>query len=126
MTLTEDTTQGVHDTLVSPCDSGRYRLLGVEGYHPSCTDNYREALRGFPHLPEHVLELTPAPLNLFMNVKVSTGGQLTFEVPSSEAGQHVCLKALMPVIVVMSACPMDLRAANGWNPTECHYVIMDE
>ena len=126
MILTEDTTSGVHDTLVSPCDAGRYKLLGFEGYHPSCTDNYSIALRRSGLVGEDVASrLPPPPLNLFMNVQVAADGKLTFEVPTSEAGQYVSLKMLMDVFVVMSACPMDLRATNNWNPTACHYMVLD-
>ena len=33
LTITEDTTPGVHDTLNAACDVHRYHLLGYEGYH---------------------------------------------------------------------------------------------
>ena len=39
LTLVEDTSPGVHDTCMSACDIYRYRGLGVEGHHDSCTDN---------------------------------------------------------------------------------------
>ena len=124
MTLSEDTTPGAHDTLVSACDAGRYKLLGVEGYHPSCTDNYSIALRRSGLVGEDVSSrVPPPPLNLFMDVPISEGGVLEFTVPTSEAGQFVCLKMMMDVIVIMSACPMDLRATNNWKPTDCHYTI---
>ena len=123
MILTEDTTPGIHDTLVSPCDAGRYKLLGVEDYHPSCTDNYISQSKLLAK--EHAIQVPTTPLNLFMNVQVSDDGKLTFGAPTSEAGQYVCLKMLMNAIVVMSACPMDLRATNNYNPTECHYIMLD-
>src|SRR3984885_3723306 len=34
--LVEDTSGGIHDTLVAACDHWRYELLGCAGYH----DNY--------------------------------------------------------------------------------------
>lgn len=119
--LTEDTTKGAHDTLIAACDSGRYKALGVEGYHASCTDNYREAVRTLTKLEFPVVP--PSPLNLFMNVPINPGGTLSFEIPSSGKGQHVCLRAQMDLIIIMSACPMDLRATNNWNPTEAHYSV---
>ena len=73
--------------------------------------------RKFPFSP-------PSPLNLFMNVPVGADGSLRFEPPASEKGQYVCLKAQMDLVVIMSACPMDLRATNNWNPTEIHYAIL--
>ena len=124
LSFVEDTTKGAHDTLVSACDAGRYKALGVQEYHPSCKDNYNDALKAagkdglFPSTP-------PAPLNLFMNVPVGDEGKISFQVPSSEAGQYVCLKAGMDLLIIMSACPMDLRATNNWNPSEVHYVVLD-
>ncbi|KAG8530448.1 uncharacterized protein KY384_004950 [Bacidia gigantensis] len=125
MILTEDTSAGVHDTLISPCDAGRYKLLGAEGPHPSCTDNYKIALQQYGSVSSQIMDRTPpAPLNLFMNVKIESDGQLTFGAPVSEAGQYVCLKMLMDSIVIMSACPMDLRATNNWNPSEFNYIVL--
>ena len=46
LTLVEDTSPGVHDTCMSACDIYRYRGLGVEGHHDSCTDNlFKGSLR---------------------------------------------------------------------------------
>ena len=39
LTLREDTSPGVHDTLLAACDDYRYRLLGCNEYHDNCTDN---------------------------------------------------------------------------------------
>ena len=126
MILSEDTTPGVHDTLVSPCDTGRYKLLGAEGDHPSCTENYGLALRQSGLLTADAINMVPPPpFNIFMNVQVSADGKLTFDKPTSQAGQFVCLKALMDLMVILSACPMDLRATNNWNPTDCQYMILD-
>ena len=47
LTLTEDTSSGVHDTLMSACDRYRYHLLGCEGYHCNCQDNMVEGLSEF-------------------------------------------------------------------------------
>lgn len=124
MTLTEDTTRGDHDTLVSACDAGRYAMLGMND-HPSCADNYSSALhaagleRKFPAAP-------PSPLNLFMNVVIGNDGGLEFEAPTSEAGEYVCLRAEIDLWVVMSACPNDVRATNNWNPKEVEWAIWRE
>src|SRR5438045_2979217 len=42
--LLEDSSPGVHDTLIPSCDGERYRQLGAPG-HDSCTDNFHGALR---------------------------------------------------------------------------------
>src|ERR671933_758204 len=39
LTLVEDTSPGVHDTLLAACDRYRYALLGCTTYHDNCTDN---------------------------------------------------------------------------------------
>ena len=43
--LLEDSSPGVHDTLIPSCDSERYRQLGAPPDHGSCTDNFHGALR---------------------------------------------------------------------------------
>jgi uncharacterized protein YcgI (DUF1989 family) len=45
LTVVEDTSPGVHDTLLAACDSYRYALLGCTEYHDNCTDNLTAALR---------------------------------------------------------------------------------
>jgi len=120
LTLTEDTTPGIHDTLIAACDSHRYKQLGHVGYHASCTENL--------HLALHKLGLkaneTPSPLNLFMNIPVRPDGGLSFEAPLSEAGQYVTLQAEMDLVIVFSACPQDLLPVNGLMPTEAHYTLL--
>lgn len=44
LTLLEDTSGGVHDTLIAACDRYRYELLGCEGHHDNCTDNLAQGL----------------------------------------------------------------------------------
>jgi hypothetical protein len=119
LTLTEDTTPGVHDTLIAACDRYRYRQLGVEGHHDNCTDNLAIALERLGLKAQE----TPCPLNLFMNVPVAANGQLEFAAPTSQAGQYVALRAEMDVVLVMSACPQDVTAVNGMAPTDAHYSI---
>jgi uncharacterized protein YcgI (DUF1989 family) len=121
LTLTEDTSGGVHDTLIAACDRFRYRLLGCEGHHDNCTDNLAAAMAALGlTVPE-----TPCPLNLFMNIPVGADGALAFEPPVSTPGSHVRLRADMDAIVVFSACPQDMVPVNGAAciPTEAHYRI---
>ena len=44
MTISEDTSPGIHDTVIANCDHARYQQLGVEHYHENCADNLRQAL----------------------------------------------------------------------------------
>ena len=43
--VVEDTTPGVHDTLLAACDRYRYEQLGCKDYHDNCTDNLTAALK---------------------------------------------------------------------------------
>ena len=121
LTLMEDTTPGIHDTLLAACDRYRYELLGCEGYHDNCTDNLAVALTelGLTH-PE-----TPSPWNLFMNIPVEQDGSVSFQAPVSKPGDYVTLRAEMDCIVAFSACPQDVVPINGVNctPTDAHFQI---
>jgi uncharacterized protein YcgI (DUF1989 family) len=104
----EDSTAGHHDMLMAACDVYRYELLGAVGYHDNCSDNLRSALRALG------LSITtiPSPLNLFMNVPWTIDGRLTFDRPTSAAGQHVSLRVEMDLVIVFSACPQDMIPIN--------------
>src|SRR4051812_30116708 len=68
LTVVEDTSGGVHDTLIAACDRYRYEGLGRTGYHDNCTDNLAAAVAELGLSPPEV----PAPLNLLMNPKSLT------------------------------------------------------
>lgn len=110
--LEEDSSPGVHDTLIACCDLPRYEQLGAEGYHANCADNFRAALAAIGVAPVHV----PAPLNLWMNIPVDAAGDYDWTPPVTRPGDHVLLRALLPCIAVMSACPQDMTAVNGAVP----------
>jgi uncharacterized protein len=109
LTLSEDTSPGVHDTLMAACDPERYRLLGASADHPSCAENFRRALAGVGREASPL----PAPLNLFMNIPWRDDGTLAFEPSPARAGDYVTLTSEIDAIVVISVCPMDLNAING-------------
>jgi uncharacterized protein YcgI (DUF1989 family) len=109
LTLVEDSSPGVHDTLIAACDPERYRQLGAEGHHDNCTENLAAALAAFGLRDAG----TPCPLNLFMNIPWASSGDLRWEEPVSRAGDYVRLRAEMDLIIVFSACPMDLLPING-------------
>ena len=120
--LLEDTSPGVHDTLLAACDRYRYELLGCAGYHDNCTDNLAAALqeRGL------TAPKTPSPWNLFMNIPVQPDGSLSFEPPVSQPGDYVLLQAEMDCVIAFSACPQDMVPINGANciPTEAHFEVL--
>ena len=122
LTLVEDTSGGIHDTLLAACDRYRYELLGCEGYHDNCTDNLAAAMAELGLAPPE----TPSPWNLFMNIPVGPDGSVTFEPPVSKPGDHVTLRAEMDCVVVFSACPQDIVPINGVDcvPTEAHFQVL--
>jgi uncharacterized protein YcgI (DUF1989 family) len=119
--LVEDTSPGVHDTLLAACDRYRYELLGCTAYHDNCTDNLATALDEL----ELIAPKTPSPWNLFMNIPVQVDGQLSFEPPVSQPGDYVLLRAEMDCVIACSACPQDMVPINGVAciPTEAHLEI---
>ena len=123
LTLTEDTSAGVHDTLMAACDDDRYRLLGCTEYHDNCTDNLYAGMKALGLTPPEV----PSPLNLFMNIPVIDGRRLEFREPETRPGGYVTLRAEIDCVVAFSACPQDILPINGkaCTPTEAHFQILD-
>ena len=122
LSLTEDTSGGVHDTLIAACDRWRYAFLGVQGHHDNCTDNLFAAMAALDLAPPEV----PSPLNLFMNIPWKADGALEFAAPPKPVpGGHVRLRAEMDLVIVFSACPQDILPINGVaaKPVEAHFTI---
>jgi uncharacterized protein YcgI (DUF1989 family) len=109
LSFIEDTSGGIHDTLIAACDRERYALLGVTGHHDSCSDNLRAALAELGL----AAPIVPAPLNMFMNIPVGEGGALAWEPSRAGPGSYVVLRAEMDLIVAFSACPQDIVPING-------------
>ncbi len=118
----EDTSPGVHDTLIAACDVHRFRGLGVEGYHDNCTDNLVMALAAIGIAAHEI----PSPFNLFMNIPVATDGAIAWEPPASRPGDAVTFEATMDVVVAFSACPQDIIPINGaaCTPVEAHVEVL--
>jgi len=124
LTVIEDTSPGVHDTLIASCDAERYRQLGFVGRHDNCRDNFEAALTnlGLTATP------LPAPLNLFMNVPWTRGGSLRFAPPASRPGDLIRFRVETDLVVIMSACPQDLTPVNGSAqcPVEVHFRMLSQ
>jgi uncharacterized protein YcgI (DUF1989 family) len=122
LTLVEDNSGGIHDTLFAACDRWRYETLGCTEYHDNCSDNLVAALAEFGLAPPQ----TPAPLNLFMNIPVIDGNQVEVRPPVSTPGSYVAFRAEIDCVVAFSACPQDLLPINGlaMRPTHAHFEII--
>jgi uncharacterized protein YcgI (DUF1989 family) len=121
LSILEDTSPGVHDTMMAACDRYRYEQLGAPPGHANCTDNLASALSELGL----VAPTTPAPLNLWMNIPVDADGALAFLPTVSRPGDHLLLAVELDAIVVFSACPQDLVPINGADcvPVEAHFGI---
>jgi uncharacterized protein len=129
LSLVEDASPGVHDTLFAACSPERYVQLGGTAEHDSCAVNLYEAVKT---RDEPCFEAVrgflgcgwvPDPLNLFMNVGVGGGRVQTVE-PVTRPGDYVVLRAERECVVFMSACPMDIAACNGGEPTSAEFAVL--
>ncbi|WP_373504040.1 DUF1989 domain-containing protein [Aestuariivirga sp.] len=122
LTIVEDTSGGVHDTMLAACDIYRYQMLGCTTYHRNCTDNLREALGELGLVATE----TPSPLNLFQNSSIKPDGALVIEPPIAPAGTHVTLRAEMDIVIAFSACPQDMAPTNGADmmPKDAEIIIL--
>ena len=112
LTLIEDTSPGVHDLLLSACDQARYTLLGHSAPHANCHNNVLMALRaGGWSLPQGAS--VPNPVNLFEHVAIEADGSVEIRAPLAKKGDTVTLRAEIDLVLVISACPMDIMPTNG-------------
>lgn len=121
LTMTADTSPGIHDTLCAACDIYRYQQLGCKEYHDNCTDNLGRALESLGL--KRVVH--PSPFNLFMNIPVRDGVSIAWEPPASKAGDAVSFRAEMDCVVAFSACPQDMVPINGRDCIihDAHYEV---
>lgn len=121
LTFEEDTSPGIHDTIIAACDVHRYGLLDCTEYHDNCTDNLRAAMRAIG-IVDHE---TSSPLNMWMNIPVSPEGDTSWGEPVSSPGDHVVLRAEMDCIIAMSNCPQDILPVNKGKSAATAFVIQD-
>ncbi len=119
LTVIQDTSPGVHDTLMCCCSLKSYQRLNYPGYHDNCRDNFHAALGRVGK----TLPFTPGPLNLFMNFPVSSGGDIQRDPPVSQPGDYILFGVEMDLLMVISACPQDIQPVNGAGrqPTDAAY-----
>jgi uncharacterized protein YcgI (DUF1989 family) len=115
-----DTSPGVHDTVIAPCDRARYVKLGCAEGHASCAENLHRALERLGL----AVPVCPASFNLWMNIPVLPGGDLEWRETVSKPGDSVIFRALVDCIMVMSACPQDVIRINSGRPVSAHYAVL--
>ncbi len=111
-------TCGRHDSFGTACTAKYYDDMGYPG-HVNCSENFNAALQ--PYGVE--ARRGWMAINLFFNTGIDDANQMYFDEPWSRPGDYVLMRALKDMICVSSACPCDIDAANGWNPTDIHMRI---
>jgi len=123
LSMLEDTSNRIHDTLVAACNLELYHEQGFEGHHDNCTDNLKAAMAEIGLSAPEV----PCPWNLFQHTPVDDQGRLSFPMPEVIPGCHVVLRAECACVVVFSACPWDVADSpiNGpdGKAADCHFEI---
>jgi uncharacterized protein YcgI (DUF1989 family) len=112
---------GWHDMLAPACDPQRYAIYYGVTDHRSCAQNLQEAMSDLGWGDRN----TPQPFNLFMNTFVQPDGTLEIRDPISKAGDQIVFRAEMDLIVVLSACPMDLNPVSGGGITDLAIRVRD-
>ena len=147
MTLIEDTSPGAHDTLTTACDANLYTALGVQKpeEHGSCAENLVLALKELNEKaglkgPKAVgaditVNIAPTPLHLFMNASIETdssaqsegagarGTKLVIDEPKGKKRSYVRFRADRDIVIVMSACPMDVGSQNGGKCMAANFMV---
>ena len=114
-------TCGRHDSFGTACTSKYYDDMGYPG-HVNCSDNFNKALDPYG------VEARKGwmAINLFFNTGIDDANQMYFDEPWSRPGDYVLMRAMKDLVCVSSACPCDIDAANGWNPTDIHLRVYSE
>ena len=115
----EEDTVGQHDFLLTPCSFDTFHHFYPElPPHRGCFGNLAEALA-----PYGVSEdMIPTAFNCFMNVPVDGAtGRLEVLPPTSVAGDRIVLRAMMDLVIGLTAC--SAPASNGGTFKPIHYRV---
>jgi uncharacterized protein YcgI (DUF1989 family) len=99
--IVEDTC-GRHDFTLTPCSKDTFSIIyGETEGRPGCEGNLAAALEPYGIGVDRI----PIAFNVFMHVAVDPdNGAIRVLPPRSRAGDHVRLRARMPMVVGMTAC----------------------
>lgn len=99
---------GRHDYLLTPCSARMFEILRNCADHPSCHSNLRAVLGRYGISGDEI----DATFNVFMNVLVDLNGRIQILPPRSKAGDRILLRALVDVVVGLTACSSE-HSNNG-------------
>ncbi len=107
---------GVHDFLLTPCSYDTFHhFYPDEPPHRGCFGNLAAALK-----PYGVTEdMIPIAFNCFMNVPIDgTTGRLQVLPPVSRAGDRIVFRALMDLVIGLTACSAGASNGGSFKPIE--------
>lgn len=111
---------GRHDFLLTPCGEATFRHFYPEKpVHQGCLGNLTQALAPYGIGPDAI----PTAFNIFMNVPLDESGRLKVRPPLSQAGDFIRLRALMDLVIGLTAC--SAYDSNGGTFKPIHYAIED-
>jgi len=112
MTVVGDTVQNHFGNCAGRCSRKlmgiRDKLLGPEV--KGCQENLAEALLPFGIEGEDINDV----FNVFMNVELKPDGRFATQVPQTQAGDYIDLRAEMDIIAALSACPNETNSVNNF------------
>jgi len=107
---------GVHDFLLTPCSFDTFHhFYPDEPPHRGCFGNLAAALE-----PYGVTEdMIPIAFNCFMNVPIDgETGRLQVLPPVSKAGDRIVFRALMDLVIGLTACSAGASNGGSFKPIE--------
>lgn len=123
LTIVADTC-GRHDTLGGACatESNTVRYSLEKRCMHACRDSWMLAIAEHPEFNICKRDITHN-INFFMNVPVTSDGNLSFEDGISAPGKYVELVAKRDIIMLISNCPQLNNPCNGYNPTPIEVLV---
>lgn len=98
--IVEDTC-GRHDFTLTPCSKKMFeKLYGEKEGRLGCEGNLATALAPYGIGIDRI----PIAFNVFMHVAFDPSGKVSVLAPLSKPGDHIRLRAEMPLIAAMTAC----------------------
>ena len=101
-------TAGPHDLGFPACSAAEFAAVTAQEDHSNCVDLQHETQRHWGVGPGH------DPLNLWLPTGVLPDGRLCWWPCACRAGDHVDLRALVDVLVVVNPCASDLFGSAPW------------
>ncbi|MBD65365.1 MAG: urea carboxylase-associated protein [Halobacteriovoraceae bacterium] len=111
---------GSHDFLLTPCSHDTFSILYEDYQHRGCEGNL---LHAFKEYDENFKETClPATFNIFMNVPISSKGQIEVIEPTTIAGDFITFEALDDLIVGLTSCSAPQSNGGSFKPIKYEVI----